>query len=206
MWMRTDVPGSEVVAVDSTRGLRARGSQHAVDPVPYLLSYQLDVDTIGATTRLVAHAEGAGWTRDLDLVRSGGRWECNGAADGAPNLAAFDGGGLRPPAPPGIIDPVSLQAALDVDLGGSPLTNALPIRRLGLLEAATGSAAELVSAWVLPPTLEVVASIQTYTVLANRRIRFGDGVNGADVLYDPDGWAMDYPGLARRVASISTKA
>ena len=205
MWVRTDVAGSEIVTVDTRAGLRARGSQHAVDPVPYRLSYELEVDDGGETTRLVAHAEGAGWTRDLDLVRAAGRWGCTVAAAGTPDLAAFDGSGLRPAALPGTADPASLRDAVDVDLGGSPLTNALPVRRLGLLTAPIGTVTDLVSAWVLPPTLEVVASVQTYAVMGDRRIRFGDGVSGADVQYGIDGWAVDYPGLARRVASVSSE-
>ena len=41
--------------------------------------------------------------------------------------------------------------------GGSPLTNTLPIRRLGLLKAEPGGAHHLSVAWVLLPSLEVVA-------------------------------------------------
>ncbi|MFD3446379.1 putative glycolipid-binding domain-containing protein [Microbacteriaceae bacterium 4G12] len=199
MWLRTDVPGSEVVMVDDSVGLRARGSQHAVDPVPYALSYELSTDVGWATTRLVAHAEGAGWTRDLELIRVGEAWTSVWAAEGGHELASFDGSGVRAPAPPGIAEPETLRGAIDVDLGGSPLTNALPVRRLGLLDAEPGSVMRLVSAWVLPPTLEVVASAQTYTVLSNGRIRYGDAESGSTIEYDADGWVRDYEGLARRI-------
>ncbi|WP_205781402.1 putative glycolipid-binding domain-containing protein [Planctomonas deserti] len=200
MWLRTDVPGWEVVVVDDRSGLRARGSQHAVDPVPYALSYELWTDARWATTRLVAHAEGAGWTRDLELTRNGNEWTSVSAAAGEADIASFDGSGVRAPAPPGIADPEALRGAVDVDIGGSPLTNALPVRRLGLLATEPGSVVRLGSAWVLPPTLEVVASAQTYEVLSGDRIRYGDAGNGAVIEYDADGWVRDYEGLARRVA------
>jgi hypothetical protein len=88
-----------------------------------------------------------------------------------------------------------------VDIGGSPLTNALPVHRLGLLDRPAGHVTELVSAWILPPTLEVVASAQSYTVLGNGRIRYDDAATGVDVRYDRDGWVDDYPGLAHRATT-----
>jgi len=233
-WVRTDVPGSEVVAVDENAvdehtvsdrtadelgvvehvelvehvghvehvervGHRMRGSQHAIDPVPYALTYELWTDTSWATTRLIAHTEGAGWTRDLELLRSGDGWECEVDAVGNPGLASFDGSGIRDPAPPGARNLTSIHSALDIDIGGSPLTNSLPVQRLGLLSAEPGQVTELVSVWVLPPTLEVVASAQTYTALGGHRIRYGDFATGIDVEYGSDGWVSVYPGLARRV-------
>jgi hypothetical protein len=66
---------------------------------------------------------------------------------------------------PGTDEPETLEPALDVDLGFSPLTNTLPIRRLGLLGAAPGTSSTITAAWVLVPALTVVAARQTYTVL-----------------------------------------
>ncbi len=200
MWTRTDVAGSEVVVFDEADGLIARGSQHAVDPIPYRLEYELWTDTAGAATRLVAHASGAGWTRDLELRRSEAGWSCTPTMDGASQLTSFDGVGERAPARPGFVDAESLRDAFDIDIGGSPLTNALPLRRLGLLGAPPGTVAQLVSAWVLPPTLEVIASTQTYTVRGSTRIHYGDAGVGVEIEYDADGWVRDYPGLAQRVA------
>jgi hypothetical protein len=199
MWVRTDVPGSEVVVCEDSAGLHARGSQHAHDPLPYALAYELWTDSRWATTRLTAHTEGAGWTRDLTLVRAHDRWRCLVAATGGSELASFDGNGLRPPAPPGIAEPDSLGGVVDVDIGGSPFTNALPVRRLGLLDAPPGRVAHVVSAWVLPPTLEVTASAQTYMVREGHRVHYGDTFTGVELQYDSDGWVGTYPGLAERV-------
>jgi len=201
MWVRTDVPGSEVVVFDDSAGLHARGWQNALDPLPYALTYEVWTDSRWATTRLVAHAEGAGWTRDLDLVREGDSWTCQVDCAGGSSLASFDGNDLRPSAPPGIDDPASLRGLVDVDIGGSPLTNALPVHRLALLDAPPGHKARLASVWVIPPTLEVTASAQTYTVRDGGRIHYGDATTGVDVGYDDQGWVDSYPGLAHRVAS-----
>jgi hypothetical protein len=200
LWVRTDVPGSEVVIFDDRAGLHARGTQHAVDPVPYALTYELWTNEAWASTRVSLHCEGAGWTRDLDLVRTPDGWESSGSARGAPALASFDSRNLRAPAPPGIADPASLQFSLDVDIGGSPLTNALPVRRLGLREGRPGRIVKLVGAWVLPPTLEVVASAQTYKAVGDSVVHYGDTTTGVDVRFGADGWVEVYPGLARRVA------
>ena len=197
MWLRTDVPGSEAVVLQQRDGgLVARAHQQAVDPVPYLLEYELTITDEWTTTRLIAHAEGAGWTRDLELHRFDGVWSCRGAADGAPHLQAWDGQRLLDPAPPGFRAAGSLAEAVDIDVGGSPLTNALPVHRLQLLQAPRGHIVRSVSAWVLPPTLEVSASAQTYTVLGQNRIRYGDGGTEVDIDYDHAGWVQSYAGLA----------
>jgi hypothetical protein len=64
-----------------------------------------------------------------------------------------------------IDDPLTL----DVDLGFSPSTNTLPIRRLGL---AVGATREIGVLWVLFPTFEIVAGRQTYERLGDRSWRY----------------------------------
>lgn len=197
MWRRTDVPGSEAVVLrQDGDGLVARGHQHAVDPSPYLLEYELTIADEWTRTHLVAHAAGPGWTRDLRLHRVDGVWSCGGDAQGAPGLHAWDGQKLREFAHPGFVEAESLAEAVDIDIGGSPLTNALPVHRLGLLRAPVGRVAQSVSAWVLPPTLEVVASAQTYTVLGQDRLRYGDAGTEVEIEYDREGWVRNYPSLA----------
>ncbi|MGR0319668.1 putative glycolipid-binding domain-containing protein [Agromyces sp. ZXT2-3] len=61
----------------------------------------------------------------------------------------------------GLGDPASVAGALDCDLGLCPLTNTLPIRRLGLLDADV-TETPLVVAWVEVPSLRVIRSEQTY--------------------------------------------
>ncbi len=201
MWRRLDVPGTEIAFVTEQTGrLAVRGSQHALDPVPYSLTYQLHVGA--ERTALAAHAEGADWSRRLELARVAERWHVTTESHGASDLAAFDGEQLRPPAPPGIADPDQLRDALDVDLGGSPMTNSLPLRRLQMLHREPGWSTRILTAWVLPPTLEVVPSVQSYAVEGSRLIRYGDASSSLLVEYASDGWVAHYQGVAERVTAL----
>ena len=72
-------------------------------------------------------------------------------------------------------DAAKLHSALDVDLGYSPLTNTLPIRRLGLLDAPEGTKRTVDVAWILVPSLEVLDASQTYRVVGDHQIRYSSG-------------------------------
>jgi hypothetical protein len=98
-----------------------------------------------------------------------------------------------------------LDGCLDIDLGFSPLTNTLPVRRLGMLDG-DGAPAELDMAWVLPEALDRPRRLrQRYTPLAPRLVRYEsldeDGASRfqADLPLDEAGLVLDYPGLWRRV-------
>jgi hypothetical protein len=68
-----------------------------------------------------------------------------------------------------------VDGALDIDLGFTPATNLLPIRRLNL---AVGERAEVRTAWVRFPELRVEALEQTYQREAENVFRYearGDG-------------------------------
>src|SRR5205085_597994 len=62
-----------------------------------------------------------------------------------------------------------LRGFLDVDLGITPATNTLPIRRLGL---AVGERRDIVAAWVRFPELAITPLAQRYTRLAPARFRY----------------------------------
>jgi hypothetical protein len=194
MWTRTDTPGAEHVVFDDRHGLVAHGVQIAVDPVPYTCRYELYTDESWATARFTATAEGAGWMRTVRMERAAGRWRVTTAEQGQ------FAGALKPAASsaahaPGIEDPDRLEDVLDVDLGGSPLTNTLPLKRLRLTGTAT-----VATAWVLPPSLAVVREEQTYTRLSENRVRYASDSFEADIELDERGYVRDYPGLATRGA------
>jgi len=65
-----------------------------------------------------------------------------------------------------------LNGCSDVDLGWTPATNTVPIRRLDL---GVGDTANIVAAWVRFPELDVVASQQQYTRIASDRWRYRSG-------------------------------
>jgi uncharacterized protein len=200
LWTRTDVPGAEHVTFDDRRGLTARGVQVAVEPVPYACRYELYTDEGWATARFEATAEGAGWLRTVRLERAAGRWRVTTAEQGDLD-AALRAAGRRASAPlPGIEDAETLADAYDVDLYGSPLTNTLPLRRLGMVDFT------ITAAWVLLPSLAVVPSEQTYTVLGDNRVRYASGTFRADLDLDERHFVSNYPGLATRGAQRSSPA
>jgi len=92
-----------------------------------------------------------------------------------------------------------LDGCLDLDIGATPLTNTLPIRRLGL---AAGESRVLRVAMVEVPSLRPIPVEQRYTCLDGGRLfRFealGRGF-AAEIVVDDDGLVADYPPLFKRV-------
>jgi hypothetical protein len=82
------------------------------------------------------------------------------------------------------------------DLGWSPLFNSLPVLRDGLLVG--GSPRDYVMRWVDVPSLEVKRSEQRYEPLGDGVVRFSAGTFRADIRFDPNGFVVEYPELARR--------
>lgn len=82
-----------------------------------------------------------------------------------------------------------LKGCTDVDLGISPSTNTLPIRRLRL---AVGAAATIKAAWVRFPELTVALASQTYTRLDPDTYHYASGPFEADLTVDEDGLVMNY--------------
>jgi hypothetical protein len=197
LWRRLDTVGTEHTLLSERSGLYARGTMIAADPIPYTCEYELLVDEGWATVRLNVTAEGAGWLRSTKLERAAGRWRVTAGEQGDLDVALMSAGHGRAELP-GIEDPGKLRDALDVDLGACLLTNTPPVRRLGLLHAAPGTASTLPVAWVQVPTLEVVAAQQTYTALGGGRVRYADATYQADLTLDDHGYVTQYPGLAER--------
>ncbi|PZF96682.1 hypothetical protein C1I99_16985 [Micromonospora deserti] len=197
-WTRTDTAGAEHALVDDGQGLAARGSQLAVDPIPYTCRYQLATDPEWATVRCEVEAEGSGWLRSVRLERAADRWRVTTTEQGDLD-AALTAAGHPPVGLPGTDDPDRLAAALDVDLGGSALFNALPVRRLGLPAAPADVPHRIVVAWVLVPSLVVVPAEQVYTPLGPGGVRFTSDTFTADIDLDADRYVRRYPGLAERI-------
>jgi hypothetical protein len=170
-------------------GMRAIGGARAAW---YVTDWELDVDDGWRTRALRVSARGFGWWRTLDLERSPqGDWRAEAQQSGDVVLPAA-----------GLADPSSVAGALDCDLGLCPLTNTMPIRRHGLLDADVPETA-LVMAWVEVPSLRVLRSEQAYASISSggrRRVRFRslDSDFAADLEVDDEGVVIDYPGIGRR--------
>ncbi|OFP36496.1 hypothetical protein HMPREF2990_05740 [Corynebacterium sp. HMSC071B10] len=158
----------------------------------YEATWELSAENSWATQNVVVNVVGDGWERHLELIRSeAGEWtsttkESGTQPDDLPS--------------PGIAQPADLTTARDCDLGLCPLTNTMPIRRLGLLEENVPKT-PLIMAWIDMPSLQVIASDHYYSSIDLHTVRYASGTRGVDVELevDDDGVVVHYPDMARRV-------
>ena len=96
----------------------------------------------------------------------------------------------------------ALADCLDIDLGLSPSTNALPINRL---RPAVGESVEITAAWVRFPNLEVVPARQSYERRARRTYRYRSLTTDfqADLRVDDLSLPTRYAGVWKRIAERS---
>ncbi len=92
-----------------------------------------------------------------------------------------------------------LKGATDVDLGCSPSTNTLPIRRLRL---GVGASKTIKAAWVSFPELTVVKADQNYTRLDEFTYRYASGDFEAELTVDDEGLVAAYADWARTGVAI----
>jgi uncharacterized protein len=192
-WVKDDPFGVEFAEVDlGPNHLTARGVAIGSDPISYRLDYTLETAADFVTSRLHVVSRGEGWRRAIELERDDhGIWTLSSEQEGTVDL----------PAPGG--DPAAFADALDCDLGLSPVTNLMPVLRLGLMSG--GDPVELTMAWVSVPDLSVHADGQRYAfvsadhALSVTRYEAIDGGFAANIAIDLDGLVIDYPGIARRL-------
>ena len=152
-WRRIDVPGTEEATVQLVSGL-------------WILQGSLDVEEDAVHARLRYRIEcDAEWRTRSALIE--------GEADG-PVLFALtaDGHGNWTRESDSLPE---VTGAIDIDLGFTPMTNTLPIRRLAL---EIGEAARVRSAWLRFPELRIEPLEQTYVREATQRYRYEAQVDG----------------------------
>jgi uncharacterized protein len=95
----------------------------------------------------------------------------------------------------------AFRGCLDVDLGISPFTNTLPIRRLAL---QVGQSREISVLWVRFPELVYQPLAQIYTRLSNRLYRYenADRSFRAELEVDDLGLVIHYEGGWERVTQV----
>jgi uncharacterized protein len=134
--------------------------------LPVRTEYRVLADRTGMTSAVHVRDLRGFETRTLTLERTAkGSWTVDGTA----------ARGLR--------------GCTDVDLGCSPSTNTLPVRRLRL---AIGGSATIQAAWIRFPELTVVKAAQTYTRLDELTYRYESGTFAADLSVDDDGLVAVY--------------
>ncbi len=174
--------GFEVVFVDGAdTGPRFQGTTTAVqDGEAWAVEYAIILDSEWSTVSAIVRARSRGAMRAMTLTSTGdGSWQVNG-------------------------EPAShLDGCRDVDLEASVLTNAFPVRRLGL---APGQSAAAPAAYVRAVSLEVQRLEQRYARRASDgpEERYDYAAPAFDfaceLVYASDGLVRDYPGIAVRVA------
>ena len=92
-----------------------------------------------------------------------------------------------------------LRGCVDVDIGITPATNTLPIRRVPL---TVDKSIDLNAAWIRIPEFKLEPLAQRYTRLAEHRYRYesGNGAFTAEIEVDALGVVTHYPDRWKRVA------
>jgi hypothetical protein len=200
----------DVVTVDlRPNGFTAEGSAGSAT---YDTTWRLETADDWITRSVAVTVESGPWRRSLELSRSAsGRWSSETHESGDPASA-----GHPDLAPPGIAttDVDALDRALDCDLALCPLTNSMPILRLGLLDRVSGgetfAETELTMAWIDLPSLQILPNRQLYSVQSppdkptqRPAIVYQNAARDfrARLTVDPDGLVVDYEHMAHRVAN-----
>jgi uncharacterized protein len=151
----------------SVGGWRFRGTAVLpIDGEPAQISYRLELDPLWRTRRAEIAIEAERRMQRIVAVADGeGTWTVEG------------------------VDAEPLDGCIDIDLGFSPSTNTLQIRRLGL---EVGESRTLPVAWLMFPELTLQPLDQTYTHLGPGRWGYASGDFTAELAVDSGGYVLRY--------------
>lgn len=173
-WHRVDGPGSEDALFRQTRsGWHLAGNVELLESgIASSIFYRIECDKDWQTRLAVIEGNSGHERFRFELTVDAGQWRT--------------GGEVVP----------ELSGALDIDLGFTPATNTLPIRRLDL---GIGETAPVLSAWLRFPELRIETLAQTYTRESEHVYRYLAQVDGApfSARLDTDdyGRVLRYEGL-----------
>jgi hypothetical protein len=173
LWQRLDVPGHDIATIERHRnGWLLRGvAVFTQNESPHRIDYEIHCDAQWTTRQCELRGSIGANRLHLDIERrTSGEWVVAG------------------------VEVAALQDCEDIDLGCSPVTNLLPIRRLAL---AVGARAAVRAAWVRFPELTVEVLEQTYLRVDNAHYQY-ESAGGAfrrELTVDAFGCVIEYPGL-----------
>src|SRR5688500_14461112 len=178
IWRRMldDHSFEECVVTAATDGVGIAGRVIAAhDRAPMIVRYDIGCDQAWSARSVTIEQHLGDTQRHLKLERAGEGWLVGGVRD-----ARLDG-------------------CAEPDLGLTPSTNAVAIRRLDL---AIGQAAEIKCAWVKFPALSVEPSLQRYERLGDHDYRYTNVASGFTALVAVDvlGLPVSYEGIWTRIA------
>jgi hypothetical protein len=181
LWERVNLPGHEISALDPhAGGWRLAGTAlFTHESMPCELSYSIQCDLHWQTQSVLIRGHVGATPVNLSVTRSAAcAWYSNGV-----HVPEVDG-------------------CIDIDLGFSPSTNLLPIRRLAL---AIGNRAVVRAAWVRFPELSLEILEQVYKRLDADHYLYesADGSFRKELLVGADGFVLDYPDFWRADAVTS---
>jgi uncharacterized protein len=184
LWRRLDLPGHETAEITQHRNRwnLSGTAMFMYRRQPCRLDYEIECDMTWGTRDVTVRGQIGDAPISLVLSRDSDSAWC---ADGAPQPA--------------------VQGCIDVDLGFSPSTNLLPIRRLKL---AVGERADVRAAWVRFPELTLEVLEQSYTRLTELTYLY-ESAGGAfrkELMVNADGLVVDYPGLWRDESASTIEA
>jgi hypothetical protein len=180
LWRRLDIPGHEVAELTSDHtGWQLTGVvllAHAARPCHLEYRIECDPSWLTRTAKIRGHLGGVPATVELSCSPDRS-WRLNG-----------------------VVVP-ELQGCIDVDLGFSPSTNLLPIRRLGL---AIGARASVRAAWVRFPELRLEVLEQSYTRVDAETYLYesAGGSFRRELLVNAEGFVLEYPDFWKAEAAI----
>jgi hypothetical protein len=173
VWRRLDLPGHEfgTVVPREDRWELSGTAVFAHEGSPCRLDYFVGCHADWRTS--AAHVKGVIGEREIDLrvsVDAAQRWRLNG------------------------VECPAVAGCLDIDLGFSPITNLLPIRRLSL---TVGEAAEVKAAWLPFPSLVFEVLPQVYRREGKWIYRYESGGGNFVRMLEVNavGLVTNYPGL-----------
>ena len=135
-----------------------------IDGEPGEIRYEVAVDELWRTTECSINLG----EKTINIAANDGRWQIDGEENH------------------------ELAGCIDVDLGWTPSTNTLAIRRLAL---EIGGTAETRSAWLRFPEMEFTPSIQKYTRVSDTHWRYHSATADYDLEVSSDGVVCRYGDL-----------
>lgn len=171
LWRRLDHPGYEWCRVEETSTGRVFEGLVLVSfrRKPHRIEYDIQTDSDWQTKTVSIRSDGVGGSVSLDpRVDSKNRWFRNGK----------------------IVE--SVEGCVDVDLGFSPSTNALPINRLKLKR---GKRVDVVAAWVEFPSFHLKPLQQAYERVDRRIVHYesAGGMFRRELEVNQQGFVVQYP-------------
>jgi uncharacterized protein len=174
-WRRLDETESDEHATLTIRdtGLSLVGTViGAQDGIPSRVEYRVLTNGQGLTTAVHVRDLRGFMQRTLSIERTAkGVWTVDGAQDRR------------------------LKGCTDIDLGCTPSTNTLPLRRLRL---AVGASQTVQAAWIRFPELTIEKSAQAYTRLDEQTYRYESATYSAELVLDDDWVVAAYADVWRR--------